>query len=121
MVGLNFKKMFSLLKKVNFNKIKINLNKNSKLIVINITEEADSYYNLYMLTTERTVSINVTEFLFSFIGNLEIIKIELINGAFMYNVPRIDQTSTSISECAIEFIVRKRTEQEILAGGRLPQ
>jgi hypothetical protein len=39
----------------------------------------------------------------------------------MYNVPRIDQTSTSISECAIEFIVRKRTEQEILTGGRLPQ
>jgi len=67
------------------------------------------------------VSINVTEFLFSFISNLEIIKIELINGAFMYNVPRIDQTSTSISECAIEFIVRKRTEQEILTGGRLPQ
>jgi SAM-dependent methyltransferase len=67
------------------------------------------------------VSINITEFLYSFIDSLEIIKIELINSAFMYNQPRIDQTSVSISECAIEFIVRKRTEQENVQGGRLPK
>jgi SAM-dependent methyltransferase len=67
------------------------------------------------------VSINVVEFLHNYAINIEILKIELINSAFMYNVARIDQTSSSISECAIEFIVRKRPQQEIVAGGRLPQ
>jgi len=67
------------------------------------------------------VSINVVEFLHNYAINIEILKIELINSAFMYNVARIDQTSSSISECAIEFIVRKRLQQEIIVGGRLPQ
>jgi SAM-dependent methyltransferase len=67
------------------------------------------------------VSINVVEFLHKYTSSIEVLKIELINSAFIYNITRMDQTSSSISECAIEFIVRKRHEQEIVAGGRLPQ
>jgi hypothetical protein len=39
----------------------------------------------------------------------------------MYNVQRFDQTYHSISECAIEFIVRKKTDEEIARKGRLPK
>lgn len=65
-------------------------------------------------------SINLVEFLYQFKEKIEVLKIELINSAFLYNRPRIDQTYHHISECAIEFIVRKRPEIEILRKGRLP-
>jgi SAM-dependent methyltransferase len=65
-------------------------------------------------------SINVVEFLYQFRDQIEILKIELINQAFIYGVQRFDQTYHSISECAIEFIVRKRPTDELLRKGRLP-
>ena len=66
-------------------------------------------------------SINVIEFLYQFKDKIEVLKVELINGAFIYGIHRFDQTYHSISECAIEFIVRKRTLEEINRNGRLPQ
>ena len=66
------------------------------------------------------VSINVVELLYQFRSELEIVKIELVNGTFKYDQPRIDQTYYGISECAIEFIVRKRPEAEITRMGRYP-
>jgi SAM-dependent methyltransferase len=66
------------------------------------------------------VSINLVEFLYQFKDRIEVLKVELINSAFLYNHTRIDQTYHHISECAIEFIVRKRPEIEILRKGRLP-
>jgi SAM-dependent methyltransferase len=65
-------------------------------------------------------SINLLEFLYQYKDKIEVLKVELINGAFIYNVQRFDQTYHSISECAIEFVVRKRTQEEINAKGRLP-
>lgn len=65
-------------------------------------------------------SINVVDFLYQFRDQIEVIKIELINGAFIYDQHRYDQTLHGISECAIEFIVRKRTQQEIEKQGRYP-
>jgi len=65
-------------------------------------------------------SINLLEFLYQYKDRIEVLKVELINGAFIYNVQRFDQTYHSISECAIEFVVRKRTQEEINAKGRLP-
>jgi len=67
------------------------------------------------------VSINVVELLYQFRSEIEVIKIELINGSFIYDQPRYDQTLHGISECAIEFIVRKRPQTEIERGGRYPQ
>jgi ubiquinone/menaquinone biosynthesis C-methylase UbiE len=67
------------------------------------------------------VSINVLELVYQFRSEIEVLKMELINGAFNYNLPRIDQTYHSISECAIEFIVRKRPADEIERLGRLPK
>jgi SAM-dependent methyltransferase len=65
-------------------------------------------------------SINLLEFLYQYRDKIEVLKVELINGAFIYGVQRFDQTYHSISECAIEFIVRKRPTEELLKKGRLP-
>ena len=65
-------------------------------------------------------SISVVKLLYKFIKSIEILKIELINSSYLYNKPRMDQTYHSIAECAIEFIVRKRPEAEIVRKGRYP-
>ena len=67
------------------------------------------------------VSTNVFEFLYQYNSEVEVLKVELINGTFIYDIERVDQTYHSISECAIEFIVRKRTPEEIKRKGRLPK
>lgn len=66
------------------------------------------------------VSINLIELLYQFRQEIEIVKIDLVNGSFIYDQPRYDQTLHGISECAIEFIVRKRPQIEIDRGGRYP-
>lgn len=71
-------------------------------------------------TSWSPVSINLIEFLYQFKDQVEVLKMELINSSFLYDQPRIDQTYHHISECAIEFIVRKRTDIEVSRKGRLP-
>lgn len=56
----------------------------------------------------NTVSINLIEFLYQFKESIEIIKIELLNHAYIYNLGKVDQTYTGCSESAIEFVVRKK-------------
>jgi SAM-dependent methyltransferase len=65
------------------------------------------------------VSVNLFAFLFSYAEDIEILKVELINGAYVYGAPRMDQTAQGISESAIEFVVRKRTQEEKDRKGRL--
>jgi SAM-dependent methyltransferase len=48
----------------------------------------------------------------------ELIKIELITENYQYKAKRIDQTMFPATECAIEFVVRKRTVQELADRGR---
>ena len=66
-------------------------------------------------------SVNLIEILYLFRSQVEILKLELINSTFVYDIPRVDQTLHGISECAIEFILRKRTEEEVSRKGRLPK
>jgi SAM-dependent methyltransferase len=66
------------------------------------------------------VHVSLTTFLRQFNEDIEVLKVELINGSYMYNSVRIDQTSSSISECAIEFIARKKTQTEKDKFGRYP-
>jgi hypothetical protein len=66
------------------------------------------------------VSISLLEFLYQYKDQIEVLKVELVNASFMYGLQRLDQTYHHISECAIEFIVRKRPDYEIARKGRLP-
>lgn len=63
-------------------------------------------------------SINLIEFLYQFKEHIDILKIELINGAYLYDVKRYDQTYQGFSESAIEFIVRKKTEEDKAKKGK---
>lgn len=65
-------------------------------------------------------SINVLELLEKLGPAAELVKLEKLDSTFRYTLPRFDQTLTPIGECGIEFVVRKRTADEIEHGGRKP-
>lgn len=65
-------------------------------------------------------SINVMSLLGEFSAIAQPVKIELLDSTFRYGMQRFDQTLTPIGECAIEFILRKHTNQELARGGRYP-
>jgi SAM-dependent methyltransferase len=67
------------------------------------------------------VSINLTEFLQKYTTEVEILKIEKLDNTYSYDAPRQDQTRGIIQECAIEIILRKKTDEEIEKKGRLPK
>ncbi len=64
-------------------------------------------------------SVNVLHLLQSLGSECEVVKVELIDAGYRYELPRFDQTLTPAAESAIEFIVRKRTEEEVRGRGRL--
>lgn len=66
------------------------------------------------------VSVNLIELLYQFRSEIEVLKIDLVNGSYEYDRERFDQTLYGISESAIEFIIRKRPASEIAKLGRYP-
>lgn len=66
------------------------------------------------------VSNSLIDFLKNFVDRVEILKIELLNNTYRYQLSEMDQTRTPIAECAIEVILRKKTDKEIQDKGRLP-
>jgi SAM-dependent methyltransferase len=64
-------------------------------------------------------SINVLDLVRTLGEAADVRKIEIVDASYRYELPRFDQTLAPIAECAIEFIVRKRTAGEIKAGGRI--
>lgn len=65
-------------------------------------------------------SINVIDFFGQFADSVEILKIEKLDSTYSYSWPQMDQTRGIIQECAIEVILRKKTQEEIDRMGRLP-
>lgn len=65
-------------------------------------------------------SINVLDIVRSLGPAADIRKIEVIDATYREMLPRFDQTLTPIAECAIEIIVRKRSDVELSTGGRPP-
>lgn len=65
-------------------------------------------------------SLNVFGLLQTLGSAAQVLKVELLDATFRYGLPRFDQTLTPIGESAIEFVIRKRPESELAAGGRLP-
>ena len=48
----------------------------------------------------------------------ELVRLEQLSSTYRFNLPRYDQTLSPVGECGIEFIIRKRPDEEIKAGGR---
>jgi SAM-dependent methyltransferase len=65
-------------------------------------------------------SISLIEFLTQFVPQVAILKIELLDSGFRYGEPRQDQTLGTLSESAIEIILRKRTETVVRDSHRMP-
>ena len=63
-------------------------------------------------------SINVIDLLTSLGPAAAIEKIELLNSTYRFELPRFDQTLTPVGESGVEFIIRKRTPDEIERKGR---
>ncbi|RAK57917.1 methyltransferase domain-containing protein [Phenylobacterium deserti] len=65
-------------------------------------------------------SINLTALLGHFASVVSIQKIEVLDAGYHFGAPRFDQTGLVTGEAAIEFVLRKRTADEIARGGRYP-
>jgi len=65
-------------------------------------------------------SVNVLSLLTGLGPEAQLVKIELLDSTYRYELPRYDQTVTPIGECGIEFVIRKRPESEVAALGRRP-
>jgi SAM-dependent methyltransferase len=78
-------------------------------------------FTIFKTQSWSGASINVLDLVPLLGAAAEVIKIELLHATYRFGLPRFDQTLTPIAESGIEFIVRKRTAQEVGARGRLPQ
>lgn len=74
-------------------------------------------FTLFKTSSWSAKSISIIEILKTLGDGADIVKIEQITAGYRYDLPRFDQTLTP-AECAIEFIVRKRTDQELSEKGR---
>ncbi|MBC3807366.1 methyltransferase domain-containing protein [Undibacterium seohonense] len=63
-------------------------------------------------------SINLLEFLAAFSDVAQVVKLELLDATYRYQLGRFDQTLTPVAEAGIEIILRKLPEQEIQQSGR---
>jgi SAM-dependent methyltransferase len=77
-------------------------------------------FTISKTTSWSPKSLNVLDLVSSLGEDCELIKLEKLDESFRYTLPRFDQTLTPIGECGIEFVLRKRTQQEVIDGGRKP-
>ena len=66
-------------------------------------------------------SLNLVTLLTGLADHVEILKIEKLDAAYRYDVPRFDQTLSPVIEATIEAVLRKWRPEELAAGGRLPR
>jgi SAM-dependent methyltransferase len=63
-------------------------------------------------------SLNIISLVGALDDRAELVRLEQLSSTYRFNLPRYDQTLTPIGECGIEFIIRKRPQVEVEAGGR---
>ncbi len=64
-------------------------------------------FTLYKTASWSPVSVNVFTLLEKFAAQAQPLSVNTIDHAYRYRAPRYDQTRTPLTECAIEFILRK--------------
>lgn len=63
-------------------------------------------------------SVNLTDLVARFADQVSVQKIEVLDAGYFFSAPRMDQTMLTTGEGAIEFVLRKRTQEEIVRRGR---
>jgi SAM-dependent methyltransferase len=74
-------------------------------------------FTIYKPSSWSARSINVLDLLQRLGVEAAVHKVELIDQAYRYDLPRFDQTLTPVSESSIEFIVRRRLAEEVRFRG----
>ena len=77
-------------------------------------------FTIYKRRSWSERSVNLFNLILGLGVTAEIKRLILVEAGYHYGASRADQTMTPVAEAAIEFIVRKRTAQEVAAGGRIP-
>ncbi len=75
-------------------------------------------FTTYKISSWSQRSINVVDMVRDLGDRAELIRLEQLNSTYRFELPRYDQSLTPVGECSIEFVLRKRTEQEIADRGR---
>lgn len=65
-------------------------------------------------------SINVVSLVTGLGPDAQLVKVELLDATYRYELPRYDQTVTPIGESGIELVIRRRRPEEVEARGRRP-
>lgn len=73
-------------------------------------------FSIFKTRSWSARSINILDLLREIGEAADIEKIELLNASYRYTLPRFDQTLAPVGECGVEFVVRKRTPDEIASG-----
>lgn len=75
-------------------------------------------FTVYKPQSWSNRSINVLDLLRGLGATAEIVKLEMLSGTYRFTLPRFDQTITPVGECGIEFVIRKRSAEEVADLGR---
>ncbi len=75
-------------------------------------------FTAYKVSSWSDRSINVIDLVRELGEEAELIRLELLNSTYRYQLPRYDQTLSPVAECGIEFVIRRRTPEEIADRGR---
>jgi len=63
-------------------------------------------------------SLNILDLVRQIGTDAELDKVEQLSASYRFEMPRFDQTLTPVGECGIEFVIRKRPDNEIADKGR---
>lgn len=74
-------------------------------------------FTIHKTASWSPASINVLDLITSLGDKAQVIKIELMISNYRFELPRFDQTITPIGESAIEFVLRKRPDEEVARKG----
>ena len=76
-------------------------------------------FTIFKTSSWSERSRNLTTLIAELGESADVIKLEQLTGSYRFALPRYDQTQTPVGESAIEFIIRKRSNEEVQAGGCL--
>lgn len=75
-------------------------------------------FTVFKATSWSPKSINLLDLVRGLGADAELMRMEQLSASYRFDLPRFDQTLTPVGECGIEFVIRKRTTDEIADKGR---
>jgi SAM-dependent methyltransferase len=74
-------------------------------------------FTIYKKKSWSNKSVNIIDLISSLDESAELVRIEQLNNTYRFDLPRYDQTITPVAECGIEFIIKKRPDNEVMDHG----